>query len=401
MRKYFLGLVVALAICASTTMGAAAQTYMVKTADGAVYNDNPNLHFVDADLFHVELQWRGLVSFGSYTAYGSELLWRRVYTPSAVGFSYGIKFGSEYSSEFGMASSAQLLAGITFGDRLRFGVDAFVGYAQKHNVISSADAEEITFHKSSKVLWRPQVGAEINLSFDVSESVTLSAFFGGSHAFMSKGTYVPEDGWHTMSTYSDSDRLYGGLGLGLRLDPTIQRSGDNCWVGEVYGGYSSRGAIAGLKAIHFKRFAYNWARTLGMGSEYTFGDYVTNEVFGQAGLALLPMGAYSPIVLNAFVTAGFTQLPKSVQGAAEDVTRLHTWSRYLSPAFAGKGHFGVSYHAGRLEIGAEGYYGIIYGLFGTTFVNPDPERNINYHQTGDSERFAPVYGANIKLAFNF
>lgn len=373
-------------------MSAMAQVDTAATVYGHKLNNNFNLRFTESEKVHTEVTLGAHVSGGdeNYTAEGIDLTLRRQYKVA----SYGVQVSSEYSKEFGLANSTALVGGLRFGKNVSFGIDALVGYGQSHEVVESAKGESTHEYKTSH--WKPFVGAQASINFKLSNSVMLSVYGGYKHSFISNGDHklYMSNGWEVTAQTNDANRWFAGASLSFLLNQASQISGDNCWNGEVFGGYSNMGAIAGAKALHFKRTSAYLGRVLGFGTQYTIDDFVSNEVFGQAGFRVLPRGAKSPIVFDFYATAGIGQYAKSVKGATEDNKEFRMGSEIYAIGGSAKVHAGVSYHAGRFSIGAEGFAGY-YVSAGTDF-----QGNKGYNGSVSGTNGA-LYGGVVKLAFSF
>ena len=254
---------------------------------------NKNLRFTDPEKVHTEISISGLYSGGGYSAYGGALNIRRQHQY----FGYGVQINSEYSKEYGVANSAALLGGVRFGKKVSFGIDALAGYGQSHvDVWGSNPSNGDRSHSVSSV-WRPYVAGQANINFLLGNNVMLSILGGYKHSFFSNSDseIATEGNWQTDKVTLDANRWYAGLSLAFLLNKERQISGDNCWRGEAFGGWSNLGWLAGARAIHFHRNSYYGGSVLGFGTEYTINDgNAANGIFAQAGYQFLPWGERSP-----------------------------------------------------------------------------------------------------------
>lgn len=364
---------------------------MARTSYGQKLNNNRNLRYTTPEDVHTEVTLGTHVSGGEGDlAFGLDFTLRRQYKVA----SYGVQFSSEYSSV--LHNSIALMGGLRFGNGVSFGIDALLGYGQVHEVVNSSNPTNGDSHEAKTSPWHPFAGVQAGLGVKLSQNVMLSLYGGYKHFFIrtSDHSFNLRDGWKVDSHTTDANRWFAGVSLSILLNEATQISGDNCWMGEIFGGYSNKGAVAGAKAVHFKRTSARIGRTLGVGTQYTIDGCATNEVFGQAGLQVLPQGAQSPIIFDVHVTLGLGQYARTIEGATEDISRFHMGSEGYAFGCSAKAHAGVSYHTNRFTIGAEGFVGGV-ALNGAKFTG-----SLGYHGE-TSPLLGLIYGTVITLGLAF
>lgn len=352
------------------SISASAQVDTVSTNYGVKVNNNSNLRFEKMEKVHTEVSVGGHVSGGDVTAYGVDLSAARVYTPSKnFAWKVGALVSAEYTKDYGALSDIMGVAGIRVGNNVSFELDALAGAGQMSFYDESTNGE----NKSScyyNSQWRFKVGAQAAVNFKVSKNVSLSVFGRYLYAFNSKGdrTYNEAEGWTAAPTEFHTGKWSVGASLNITLGGNHQVSGDNCWNGGIYTGYSfvgNEGAVLGAEMFHTKRISAKGARVLGFGAEQVFGSETsTNSVFAKAGYQVLPKGAKSPVVIEFGAKAGLGEYGKSEAGATD--TGYSMKSNIQSLGVVGKAYAGVNFHFGRhnIKVAAEAGY---HTCFGTSF----------------------------------
>lgn len=354
---------------------------------------NKNLRFTDPEKIHTEISISGLYSGGNYSAYGAAINVRRQHRF----LGYGVQINSEYSREYGVANSAALLGGMRFGKKVSFGIDALAGYGQSHvDVLGSNPSNGDRSHSVSSV-WRPYVAGQASLNFLLGKNVMLSVIGGYKHSFFanSDSEIATEENWQIDQVTLDANRWYAGLSLAFLLKKGRQISGDNCWRGEAFGGWSNLGWLAGARAIHFHRNSYYGGSVLGFGTEYTInGKSAANGIFAQAGYQFLPWGEKSPLVFDLGGQIGFAEYAKTTEASTEDGERYRMASKLYSPGGNAKIYAGFAYHNGGFTIGCDTFAG--YWLC----TNSQFAGDLGFQGTY-SKNHGFLYGAVAKLAFSF
>lgn len=349
---------------------ASAQLVDINQATETIYGlkvaNNKNLRFTSAQKVHTEVSAGAHMSGGDggYNAYGVDLTVRRQYK---VG-SWGAVASSEYSEKYGMANATYLMGGVRFGKTVSFGVDGLAGFGQAHETIYSSNAVGAT-HEYKVGHWRPQLGVQANFNINLSKGWMISAYGRYIHSFVSDGQtdLAMFDSWRVNKQVNDANRWSAGLSLTRALYKNGQVSGDNCWEGQLVGGYSNLGANVGVKAVHFKRTAAHTGTAFGLGTMYTFNKGVTtNQVLGHGGIRLLPKGADSPFVFDFFGELAIGQFEKIVEGSTENKNEFRMGSNLYSFGGSGTVHAGVSYHKGCFSVGVNAFAGG-YLVAGTDF----------------------------------
>ena len=341
------------------------------TSYGYRLDGNRNLRFTQADKVHTEItvgarygQAKGVASFGG------SIQAARVWTPSDwFAGQAGVLVSSVYAGDFGALADIMAVGGIRFGNAVYFGLDALVGTGQM--ALYDESTNGASCHRYYNSQWRVKVGGQASLNFRLSQKVTLGVFGRYLYTFNdeSNRSYQQPEGWEAVGTIFYDNRWSAGLSLTFNIMRETQISGDNCWTGGVYTGYSflgNKGWVVGAEMLHFKRVSARGGRILGFGSEQIIGDNKsTNSVFGKAGYQILPWGAGSPVIFEFGAKAGIGEYIKAGEAVSENGFYLK--SAIQVPGAVGKAYVGVNFHFGRhsIKIGAEGGY---HTCFDTSFV---------------------------------
>ena len=321
-----------------------------------------NLRFTQAEKVHTEVALGVSASFGGYTSWGADLMATRVYTPArSFGWRWGGMASMDYANHYGATSDVLAVLGVRFGNKVYLGVDALAGAGQLayHDHAWKGESSHDYFNSS----WRFKAGAQVSLGVRLGSKITLSVYGRYLHAFNnsdSRQIALPE-GWEASPTDWHSDRFTAGLALSFNINHETRLSGDNCWQGGVYTGYSflgNEGWLAGAELLHFKRSAARGGAVYGLGAYQTFGDESsTSSVYGQAGYRLLPWGS-SSVLLGEYAKTecGSTENGEFRMGAASYTLGVQA-----------KAYAGVNFHFGRHQIKVSGDFGGHYN-FGTSFT---------------------------------
>ena len=342
------------------------------TSYGYRLNDNRNLRFTEAERVHTEItlgarygQAKGVSSFGG------SIQAARVWTPSGwFAGQAGVLVSTVYAGDFGALADILAVGGIRFGNAVYFGLDLLAGTGQM--ALYDESTNGASCHKYYNSQWRVKVGGQASLNFRLSQKVTLGVFGRYLYTFNDTNTrsYQQAEGWTALGTVFYDNRWSAGLSLTFNIMNETQISGDNCWTGGAYGGYSflgNKGWVVGAEMSHFKRVSARGGRLLGFGSEQIIGDDMsTNSVFGKAGYQVLPWGANSPVIFEFGAKAGIGEYVKAGEGWSESGS-FYMKSAIQTVGIVGKAYVGVNFHFGRhsIKLGAEGGY---HTCFDTSFV---------------------------------
>lgn len=346
------------------SISAFAQVDTTSTSYGLKLNNNRNLRFTKMEKVHTEVSFGGHVSGGDITSYGVDLQAARVYTPSkSFAWGWGGLVSSEYSEDYGALADILGKVDIRLGsEKINLGIGILAGAGQMSFYDESTNGEDVARYYNSQ--WRFKVGAQAAVNFQLSKRVALSVFGRYLYAFNGEDnrSYQEAEGWTAAPTEYHTGKWSAGVSLSFTLGSEgTQISGDNCWNGGVYTGYSfegSEGVILGAEMFHTKRTGAKGARVLGFGAEQVVGDNSTNSVFGKAGYQILPRGAKSPVIFEFGVKAGLGEYAKSEAGKTESGSYSMN-SKIQSLGVVGKGYVGVNFHFGRHNIklaGEAGYH---------------------------------------------
>lgn len=360
-----------LAIVLLSSISAFAQVDTTKTAYGVKLNDNYNLRFTKADKVHTEVSLGAHYSGGDYSAYGVDLSLRRRYTPGVAGWSYGALVSEEYSKEFGMNSSFAAMLGVHLGNKVSFGIDALAGYGQTHRLIDSWKVGTEKTHEYKNTDWRPFAGGQAEIRFS-GKRVAFSLWGRYTHTFVSEGEHLLDlpEGWESKQT-TYADRWAIGASLSINISKEAQVSGDNCWMGGVYGGYAfgdNSGAVVGANLLHYTRTSVRSGYILGFGTEYTMidSDNTANKLYGQAAYVWHPYGSDSKFALELGGRLGMGEFAKAEEGATENGKDFTMKTNVFDLGFSGEVYAAPTLRMGRHSIKAQVNFGG-YVTAGTNF----------------------------------
>ena len=334
------------------------------TSYGYRLNDNRNLRFTEAEKVHTEVtigarygQAKGVSSFGG------SIQATRVWTPSGwFAGQAGVLVSTVYAGDYGALADIMAVAGVRFGNKVYFGLDALVGTGQM--ALYDESSNGASTHRYYNSQWRMKVGGQASINFRLTEKVTLGVFGRYLYTFNDEGnrSYQQPEGWEAVGTIFYDNRWSAGLSLTFNILKESQLSGDNCWTAGAYFGYSflgNKGFVIGAEMSHFKRTGARGGRLLGFGSEQIIGDNKsTNSVFGKAGYQVLPWGAGSPVIFEFGAKAGIGEYIKAGEAATESGS-FYMKSAIQVPGIVGKAYIGLNIHMGRHSIklaGEAGYH---------------------------------------------
>ena len=396
MKKYIN--IIAIFTVAFVCMSAATASAQISTSYGHRY-ESRNLRFTEAEKVHTEVTVGGHAAFGGYSSYGADLQVTRVYTPTkAFGWRWGGLASIDNASDYGATSDVLAILGLRFGNKVYLGIDALAGAGQLayHDYSWRGEAD---FHNRYSSMWRVKAGGQINLGVRLSSKVSLSLYGRYLHAFNSsdKRTIAVSDGWTAEPTEYHTDRFTAGVALSFDINHETRLSGDNCWQGGVYSGYSfsgNEGVVLGAELLHFKRTNARGGAVFGLGSYQIFGDDAsTNAIYGQAGYRVLPKGSRSIVEIELGVKAGLGEYAKKTCSKTED-NSLQTYADGYAIGALIKAYAGVNFHFGRHQIKLAGDFGGHYN-FGADF-----EGNRGYDGKADNG-FGSDAAVTVGYAFSF
>jgi hypothetical protein len=348
------------------------------TAYGEKYNNNSNLRFEKNEKVSTELQIGGHYSqaTGDVKTGGMTLGVSRVYHKSPVfHWVVGGNGTADYSRKYGLMTDILLKGGLRVGKSLYFDLTPAVGVGQvpfydlSKSMSNASDYNE--YHNS---VWRMKLALLASLGVKLSDGVSLSLDARYTYAINGTGDrqYQEAEGWQHMPTEFANGKLSLGASLSFVVGGDHQISGDNCWNGGLYTGYSfgdNKGILIGGEIFHFKRTSANVGRVVGLGVEQTIknSNESFNAVYGKAGLQVLPKGANSPVIFEAGVKAGIGEYKKGEAAATAEGTYSLSGNTQTLGAMA-KAYGSVNFHWGRntIKVGVEGGG---HTIFGTDFNN--------------------------------
>ncbi len=334
--------------------------------------ESRNLRFTQAERVHTEITLGGHGSWGGYSSYGADLSATRVYTPTkAFGWRWGGMASIDYGRHYGATSDVLAVVGLRLGNRVYVGLDALAGAGQLAYHDHSWHGETDT-HDYFNSLWRVKAGGQLSLGVRLGDKVTLSVYGRYLYAFNNpqKRTVTVPEGWEALPTAYHADRFSAGLALTFNIFKETRVSGDNCWQGGIYSGYSflgNEGWIAGAELLHFERSAARGGAVWGIGSYQVFGSdkSSTNAFYGQGGYRFLPWGSNSVLTIELGAKAGLGEYVKTECGATEDNSFRMSAAGYTLGVKA-SGYLQFALHFDWFEVVFGGEFGGHY-TFGTAF----------------------------------
>ncbi len=347
--------IITIAIAVLISSAAFAQK---ETVYGVKYHRDVRL--TSAEKVHTEINFGGHYTLKTPNAYGIDLSVSRIYTPRKYfAWGWGAIATPEYNQDYGAKTDLMGKIGIRFGNVISLDLDALAGAGQMPFYNVSASATAISRHYET--IWLPTVGGQVAINFRFSKVVGLSIFGRYNHYFgyENSGSYTEAEGWIAQATKYHSDKLSVGASLMFNLYKERTFSGDYCWHGGTYYGYSfmgNEGAIAGVELYHTKRLGARAIRVVGLGTEQTFGEQTsTNLTFGKFGYQIIANGSETVLIPEFAIEAGLGEYAKNIEGSASND---YSFSKEIcAPAIAGRLHLGVNLHMGRHNIKLAGKVG--------------------------------------------
>jgi hypothetical protein len=272
-----------------------------------------------------------------------------------VALGFGGHLSAEYNKDFGCMTDLLASGNIVVGKSVGLELSGLVGAGQlSYEDISTNNAgSRAVYHNTA---WRPAAGGELELFVKASKRVKFSAYVRGLHYFNSSSdrSYEEADGFSHEPTEYNLNKVAAGAKLTVSVGGATEKnngkgrqvSGDNQWNATGFAGSSfgeNQGFLLGAEFFHNHRFAANWQRTVGFGTQQTFGEGGNsfNEVFGKLGLLWEPLGAKSPVLFNIGIKAGGGEYLKGEQAATETGSYAMN-SRVQVPGLVGKAYAGIS-----------------------------------------------------------
>ncbi len=356
-----------------------------------------NLRFTESTKAHTEWSLGEVITGGDLGYYGfrTDLMLRR----QIQYLSLGAQISTEYSKEYGVANAASVLLGLrAFNNApVSFGADLLGGYGQSHLQAIGYNQATGDLNGNRSSYWRPFVAANANLNVRLGKDCMVSLYGGYKHSFIKEDISAEmSDGWELQFIESDASRWHAGLSLAIVINREKQISGNNCWIGEGFGGWSNMGWTYGAKALHFKRLpkSLKVGRVLGIGTAYTVKNGITtNEIFGQAGFRFFPKGADSRVIFDLGTQVAYAEYPIQATATAE-ANRLIKRVVSYNPGANAKLYAGIALHFDRFTIGVEGFGG------GWICTKTEFSGDLNYSGE-NSQNYGWLYGGNLKIAFAF
>ncbi len=348
-----------------------AQNQEVRSTSYGYRYESRNLRFTQADRVHTEITLGGHGTWGGYASYGADLSATRVYTPArSFGWRWGGMASIDYAQHYGATADMLAVLGIRVGNVVYVGLDALAGAGQLayHDHAWKGESSHDYFNSS----WRFKAGAQVSLGVRLGSKVSLSIYGRYLHAFNSSDsrTMVLPEGWEASPTEWHENRFTAGLALSFNINHETRLSGDNCWQGGLYSGYSflgNEGWVAGAELVHFKRTNARGGAVYGLGAYQTFGDEAsTSSMYGQAGYRLLPWGSSSVLEFEFGVKAGLGEYAKMECGSTEN-GEFRMGAASYTLGIQARAYAGIHFHFGRHQIKVSGDFGGHYN-FGTSFT---------------------------------
>lgn len=308
---------------------------------------------------------------GSVNAYGVDLSVAQVYHKKPA-FSWIIGgLGSvEIARHYGLTTDLFVQGGFRVGRKAYIEFTPMVGLGQlPYYDLSRSTTNAANYNEYYNSVWRLKIAPQVALGVKVSDHVALRAFARYTYAINGTGDrqYQEAEGWKHEPTEYANGKLTVGASVAIMVDGYHQTSGDNCWNGGLYSGYSfkgNEGIVVGGEIFHFKRKSSNIGRVLGAGLEQTIksGEKSFSSVFGKAGLQFLSKGADSPVILETGVKAGVGEYRKGEAAATSEGTYYFNGSSQVLGVMA-KAYGSVNIHWKRntIKVGVEGGGHTVFG----------------------------------------
>lgn len=345
-----------IAIAIVATLNIATAGAQTPTAYGEKY-DNFNLRYTRSDKVHTEISAGAHYSFGDIEAPGFDIQVARVFTPSKnLSWRYGGLVSGDITDRYGALMDVNALVGAKVW---WFGVDALVGAGQMAYTAISQNAQSVVDHYNS--VWAFKGGVQAYLEIPLSKNVTFSVGARYLHSFKDEGSlnYKEPEGWNS-ELKAHADKLQAFASVNININKEHQISGDNCWLGGVYGLYNlteaKEGVGAGAELFHFKRTGAVMGRILGLYAEQTFGEKSVNSIGLKGGLQWLPRGANSPFIIEIGAEGGMSELSKEEYAKTNSGSYTMT-SSVTVPGLEGRGYVRANLHLNRVCLHVTGKLG--------------------------------------------
>ncbi len=329
-----------------------------RTSYGVRYNRNPNLRFqTEANQSEVSLRGHysseGMGGGGAFT---------KIYNADkVVGLGWGTNLSATYHEKVGSLMDLAVKPTIKFGRSVQLRLSALAGVGSTAYTQLTQSPDGSAKHEYVNSCWAFKAGGEGSLFIPFSKYVGMELFGGYQHSFAdpkSRELHSAE-GWEITTDYR-LNSWYAGLGVVFNLN-AHQTSGDWCWVGGVYGGYSftptNQGIVACVEVFNTKKFAARVARIVGLGVEQVFGEEKkTNSVYGKVGYDFFPNGSQSVIFFTTAAKVGVGEYYKVDEGATSTGS-FSMRSCYFALGAKASAEVGVGLHFGGWTIAALGEFG--------------------------------------------
>jgi len=368
------------------SLSAAAQASLFKNTNTGVKvagNSNllfTNVHYTDSGVVNV-LKTFTEVNIGAHyshaskvNAYGVDLSVAKVYVKKpAFSWIVGGLGSLDYAGKYGLTADLFLQGGFRVGRKAYIEFTPMVGLGQlPYYDLSRSTTNAANYNEYYNSVWRLKIAPQVALGVKVSDRISLRAFARYTYAINGTGdrSYQEADGWQHEPTEYANGKLTVGASLAIQVGGYHQTSGDNCWNGGLYSGYSfkgSEGVVVGGEIFHFKRTSAKIGRVLGAGVEQTIksGEKSFSSVFGKAGVQFLPKGADSPVIFETGLKVGLGEYKKGEAAATSEGTYYFSGSSQVLGVMA-KAYGSVNFHWKRntIKVGVEGGG---HTVFGTNF----------------------------------
>ena len=382
MKKYIISAVI---ISVFSLTAAAQASLFENTNNGVKVSGNGNLRFTNVHATDTavvnklktftEVNIGAHYSYaGSVNAFGVDLSVAKVYVKKpAFSWLVGGLGSLDYAGHYGLTADMFLQGGFRVGRKAYFELTPMVGLGQlPYYDLSRSTTNAANYNEYYNSVWRLKIAPQVALGVKVSDHVSLRAFARYTYAITGTGdrSYQEAEGWKHEPTEYANGKLTVGASVAIMVDGYHQTSGDNCWNGGLYSGYSfkgNEGVIVGGEIFHFKRTSAKIGRIFGAGVEQTIksGEKSFSSVFGKAGIQYLPKGADSPVIFETGLKVGLGEYRKGEAAATSEGTYYLNGSSQVLGVTA-KAYGSVNFHWKRntIKVGVEGGG---HTVFGTNF----------------------------------
>ena len=331
---------------------------LVATASAQIrYNNNPNLRYGDG----AEVALRGIYTSEGFG--GGAALTKIYHNDNVVGYGWGVHANVAYNKQVGSLVDVAVKPTIKFGRTAQLRISGLVGLGETHYSEFSQQIGGTAWNEYHNAVLAVKAGGEAALSLPLGKGVGLELFGGWQHSFADPEAreLYPAEGWEISTDYR-LNTWYAGLGLVFNTK-YHQTSGDWCWHGGAYGGYSfaptAKGAVVGIEAFNTKAIKGTpyWSRLAGFGVEQLFGEEIaTNAVYGKYGAMYMPYGDRSVVFFETAAKVGVREYQKVDEGATSTGS-FEAYRVCFALGFTASAEVGVGLHFGGWTIAALGEFG--------------------------------------------